>query len=98
MLKIDVEGADTLVLRGAEALLRARRIGTIFFEDNLTRMAKLGIARGEAQALLESCGYRCTPSTPNRPSGAPIWPRSSQCQPASGPSSARVASEKPAGR
>jgi len=61
VLKIDVEGADTLVLRGCEALLRARRIGMIFFEENRVRMEALGIAPGEAQTFLRDLGYTCVP-------------------------------------
>ena len=57
VLKIDVEGADTWVLRGCEALLKARQIGLIFFEQHTERMEKLGIAEGEAQMFLRDLGY-----------------------------------------
>jgi FkbM family methyltransferase len=57
VLKIDVEGADTRVLRGAERLLRERRIGAVYFEQITDRMASLGIAPGDAADLLSSCGY-----------------------------------------
>lgn len=59
VLKIDVEGADTMVLRGCEALLKGRRIQTIYFEQNLDRMKGLGIAQGDAQDFLRSLGYEC---------------------------------------
>lgn len=74
LLKIDVEGADTLVLRGAEGLLREKRIGRIFFECNPTRMAELDIAQGEAIEMLEAAGYACAPMSR---SGADweAWPR-----------------------
>lgn len=58
VLKIDIEGADTWALMGAEALLRDKRIGRIFYEENTTRMRALGIRPGEAKAFLESQGYR----------------------------------------
>jgi FkbM family methyltransferase len=58
VLKIDIEGADTWALMGAEALLRNKRIGRIFYEENTTRMRALGIRPGEAKAFLESQGYR----------------------------------------
>lgn len=58
VLKIDTEGADTWVLQGAEQLLRSHRIHHIFFEENTVRMAKLGIAPGEAQKMLKDSGYR----------------------------------------
>lgn len=61
VLKIDVEGADTWVLLGCEALLRKKRIGTIFFEQHRERMERLGIAPGEAQAFLREFGYTCVP-------------------------------------
>jgi len=57
VLKIDVEGADTRVLLGAERLLRERRIGAVYFEQFTDRMAALGIAPGAAIDLLSSSGY-----------------------------------------
>lgn len=57
VLKIDTEGADTWVLQGAEKLLTERRIRHIFFEQNLVRMATLGIQAGEAQNLLTKLNY-----------------------------------------
>ncbi len=61
VLKIDVEGADTWVLRGCEALLETKRIGTIFFEQNRDKMNRLGIKEGEARTFLGDLGYSCTP-------------------------------------
>jgi FkbM family methyltransferase len=61
VLKIDVEGADTWVLYGCEQLLRKRQIRKIFFEQNDTRMAELGIGANEARDFLASVGYRCIP-------------------------------------
>ena len=61
LMKIDVEGADTLVLKGCEELLRKKMIQKIFFEQNPGRMEKLGIAPGEAKAFLESMDYVCRP-------------------------------------
>lgn len=58
VLKIDVEGADTWVLQGAEQLLRAHKINHIFFEENLERMSALKIKPEDAQILLRDCGYR----------------------------------------
>jgi hypothetical protein len=58
VMKIDIEGADTWVLMGAEALLRDKLIGRIFYEENTTRMRELGIAPGEAESFLQSLGYR----------------------------------------
>lgn len=61
VLKIDVEGADTWVLFGCEALLKKKRIGTLFFEQNRERMGLLGIAPGEAQKFLRDLDYHCEP-------------------------------------
>ena len=58
VLKIDIEGADTWALMGAERLLRNKQVGRIFYEENKPRMAELGIHSGEAKAFLESHGYR----------------------------------------
>jgi FkbM family methyltransferase len=57
VLKIDVEGADALVLEGAEQLLREKRIAHIFFECNKPRMARLGIPENRPIELLRDCGY-----------------------------------------
>lgn len=58
VLKIDVEGADTLVLQGARQLLEAHRISHIFFEVNQPRMERLQIQPHVASKLLTDCGYR----------------------------------------
>ena len=59
VLKVDVEGADTWVLYGCEQLLKKRQIRKIFFEQNDTRMAELGIGANEARDFLASVGYTC---------------------------------------
>ncbi|MBK6931253.1 MAG: FkbM family methyltransferase [Saprospirales bacterium] len=58
VLKIDVEGADTLVLQGARHLLAQQQIRHIFFEINRPRMHLLGLDEFQAQELLESYGYK----------------------------------------
>jgi FkbM family methyltransferase len=58
VLKVDVEGADTWVLLGAERLLRRKQIKTIFYEQNKPRMKELGIDESDAQRFLQSVGYR----------------------------------------
>jgi len=60
VMKIDVEGADTLVIKGCEKLLREKRIKTLFFEQHAGRMAQLGLQPEEAVKFLESLGYKCT--------------------------------------
>jgi FkbM family methyltransferase len=61
LLKIDTEGADTLVLEGCERLLNRKMVREIWFEQNKPRMKLLGIGDGQAQAYLESVGYLCRP-------------------------------------
>ena len=63
VLKIDVEGADTLVLEGCRQLLSEKRIGSIYYEQNHPRMAALGVLPEQAQSLLEEYGYHCRPLT-----------------------------------
>ncbi len=58
VLKIDTEGADAWVLAGAERLLRNRQIQHIFYEENLERMAQLGIAPRTAVQFLTGLGYK----------------------------------------
>ena len=58
VLKIDIEGADTWAIMGAEQLLRSKKVGRIFYEENRPRMAELGIHSGEAKAFLESHCYQ----------------------------------------
>lgn len=61
VLKIDVEGADTLVLYGCEQLLKKKKIRKIFFEQNSARMAGLGIDENDARDFLTSVDYACAP-------------------------------------
>lgn len=57
VLKVDVEGADALVLEGAEGLLSRGLIKKVFFEQNPKRMQGLGIEPDRAFRLLERVGY-----------------------------------------
>lgn len=61
LLKIDVEGADTLVLLGGAGLFQRQKVRTVFFEQNQERMDGLGIAPETARTLLSDCGYDCVP-------------------------------------
>ena len=57
-LKIDVEGAERLVLEGAARALRDRRIGLIQLEwSERVVHSTLGEGRGPASALLAEAGY-----------------------------------------
>ncbi|GAA4458851.1 hypothetical protein GCM10023189_31760 [Nibrella saemangeumensis] len=57
VLKIDVEGADTWVIKGASKLIQERRVKHIFYEENIVRMIALGIKPNEAKDLLIDSGY-----------------------------------------
>ena len=58
VLKVDVEGAETFVLRGSRNLLKEKKIKHIFFEENEQRINALGLKVGETQRLLKSLGYK----------------------------------------
>lgn len=64
VLKIDVEGAEALVLRGCERLLREQRVATLFVEENPIRMQEHGVEPGEIQRILRRFGYE-TRAFPN---------------------------------
>jgi len=61
LLKIDVEGADTLVLMGCEKLLLEKRIKEVWYEQNKPRMRGLDIQESLAEEILKSADYtvRC---------------------------------------
>ena len=61
VLKIDVEGADTWVLQGAERLLKAKRIKAIYYEQNKPRMRELNIELREAEDFLRAMSYAVEP-------------------------------------
>jgi hypothetical protein len=61
LLKIDIEGADTWALLGAERLLRERRIKHIWWEQHKPRMRELRIPEGQAFETLAGFGYRPEP-------------------------------------
>lgn len=64
-LKIDVEGAELLVLRGAEQLLSRQRVGLLQIEWNDSSQALLGEDRGGVRDLLWAHGYELARALPN---------------------------------
>jgi len=58
LLKIDIQGHEHAALKGAEHLIRAGRIGTIFTELNWARDAAAGCPATESIRLLDQAGYR----------------------------------------
>lgn len=57
LIKLDVEGAEELVLRGAGAMISRYR-ATIIFESNGVSARRLGLSPIGCWKLLESLGYR----------------------------------------
>jgi FkbM family methyltransferase len=58
VLKIDTEGADYLVIKGAIHLLTHNKIQHIFWEENIYRAKQLGLKGGEAEILFKELGYQ----------------------------------------
>jgi len=57
LIKLDVEGCEELVLRGAISII-ARDRPTVLFEMNRSAVARLGLCPIGSWKLLESLGYR----------------------------------------
>ena len=58
LLKIDLEGSELRALRGAEKLLRTRRIRNVLFEINEAALRLGGSSSAELISFVESYGYR----------------------------------------
>jgi FkbM family methyltransferase len=57
LLKIDVEGAESLVLAGAKNLLASHRVDHIYVEVNKPGAQELGLSETAALDLLNDAGY-----------------------------------------
>ncbi|AVP99892.1 hypothetical protein C7S18_23125 [Ahniella affigens] len=64
LLKVDIEGAEHQLLRGAEALLAAGRIRRIALELHERQLQALGASSEAVLALLTQHGYRPVPDAP----------------------------------
>jgi FkbM family methyltransferase len=60
VLKVNAQGADALALRGAERLLRERRVRHVRWSEN-SRARLLGVQAGEAEAFMRRLGYDPVP-------------------------------------
>lgn len=69
LLKIDVEGAEYQVLKGASRMMREHRIGCVVFEFGQTTF-DMGNDPGKLTQLITSKGYKIR----NLIKGAPIFP------------------------
>lgn len=56
LMKIDVEGAELLVLRGARQMLKEKRISLVLFEFGQTTF-DMGVSPLDLQLLLDDVGY-----------------------------------------
>lgn len=61
LLKIDIEGADTWAILGAERLFREKRIAHVYWEQSRILMGELGIREEEAPDFLCRTGYEVRP-------------------------------------
>lgn len=57
LLKVDVEGAELQVFRGAQGLLASREAPIIMFEVGDTLASRFGTTSAEVKHLLEASGY-----------------------------------------
>jgi hypothetical protein len=57
-MKLDVEGHEARVLRGAERILRERRIGALMAEANDYWLPQHGSSRGELLELIRDAGFQ----------------------------------------
>lgn len=63
VIKIDVEGAEHMVLKGARELLRAGQVRALIFEDR--RSADLQPTNSAVMKCLDDAGYSCNPLGPS---------------------------------
>jgi Methyltransferase FkbM domain len=66
-LKIDVEGAEPLVFRGAGATLANPTLKTVVFEFNKPGSIALGLEPEESLRILENAGFRLMPLDKTKP-------------------------------
>jgi FkbM family methyltransferase len=59
VMKLDIEGAELLALRGAQNLLRGDSAPVIVLEINPRTLALSGSSADELLGLLRECGYAC---------------------------------------
>jgi FkbM family methyltransferase len=69
VMKVDVEGAETMVLRGAERTMREHR-PVIISEISEEMLVELGSSRRELVSLIEERGYEVRSMSDKRASGA----------------------------
>jgi hypothetical protein len=76
-LKIDIEGAEVCVLRGAEHLLRNRAIDLIWIEVDADNLREMGDSVDGLAAVMKNMGYTFHIIQPD---GLPSPPVDIRCQ------------------
>jgi FkbM family methyltransferase len=84
VVKIDVEGAEMLVLRGMDGLLQRGQIRELFIELHIARLQTTGVSSADVEALFDQRGYQLVWS---RPRGGEVHQhyRRSDCHPGRAP-------------
>lgn len=59
VMKIDVEGAEPLVLRGCRRILEAQQVACVYYECNQERLAALGFTAEDIHHEFKRAGYVC---------------------------------------
>ena len=75
LLKLDVEGAEPLVLRGLGSFLTRHLVDFVVIELNDERLQLLNTTTSEAASILQSAGYSCWEYGTRNPSG---WTETNQ--------------------
>ncbi|MGA7416171.1 MAG: FkbM family methyltransferase [Bryobacteraceae bacterium] len=72
-IKIDVEGAEPLVLRGARRLMQERRIGAGMIEICPRNLTRFGFSLSDLFAAANNNGYRVHKLLPDGAAGVPCY-------------------------
>ncbi len=74
LVKIDVEGSEVRVLKGAMLLLMAREVPFVICEINEFALRKMGASGQGMRAFMQACGYHCYRMSAEEPCLIPFPP------------------------